>query len=205
MANTIPIIRIKYAWLLAGQASVVMNEKYGDGTSLRSDEEYEQIAEKYNQWWSPNSTEILHGICDILNLEFRQSIIDIYIAPWFRPISDPMVIGPAFRSKDYLVITIAHELIHRLITDNNTLQYDHKFLDEWRQAYGDEHMKNTLIHIPVHAVLKSLYLDVLNRPDLLELDIHSVDENPPYKAAWKYVNENDYKEIIAKIISPKSK
>ena len=46
MAKTIPEIRINYSWLLAGQASEVMNEKYGDGTPLRTFEEYEAIAEK---------------------------------------------------------------------------------------------------------------------------------------------------------------
>ena len=31
----IPTVRIKYAWLLADTASVVMNEKWGDGTPLQ--------------------------------------------------------------------------------------------------------------------------------------------------------------------------
>jgi len=196
MTNTIPEIRIKYAWLLAGETAEIMNEKYGDGTPLRPFEEYEAIATKYNTWWAPHSSKILYGICDILDLEFRQNIIDINIAPWFNPISDPMVIGPAFQSEDALVNTLTHELIHRLITDNNSIDYDHDFLKDWKELFGSDHKFNTLVHIPVHAVMKKLYLDVIDRPDLLKFDIEDLSTNLPYADAWKYVNKHEYNEII---------
>lgn len=199
MKKSIPQIRIKYAWLLAGEASGVMNEKYGDGTPLRSYEEYEKIAETYRGWWSQCGEDILKGICDILDLEFSQNSIDIYIAPWFNPISDPMVVGPAFTSADALVNTITHELIHRLLTDNTTIAYNHDFLADWKQAFGANHEWNTLVHIPVHAVMKKLYLDVINRPDLLEFDIANTKSNPPYAKAWQYVNNEGYDEIIDKL------
>ena len=32
-------------------------------------------------------------MCGLLDLEFRQNIIDVNIAPWFYAFSDPMVIG----------------------------------------------------------------------------------------------------------------
>jgi len=204
MAKNIPEIRIKYAWLLAGEASVVMNEKYGDGTPLAGFEVYEQIVIKYNAWWSPHSTKILNGLCGILGLEFRQNIIDINVAPWFNPISDPMVIGPAFRSEDALVNTIAHELIHRLITDNTVVDYDHDFLADWSQLFGNNHDWNTLVHIPVHAVMKRLYLDVIDRPDLLAFDVEDTKNNIPYANAWNYVNSNDYLKIIDSLSVSKS-
>jgi hypothetical protein len=204
MAKTIPEIRIKYAWLLAGEASVVMNEKYGDGTPLRSHEEYEEIVEKYRTWWQQHNDKVLHGLCDIVNLEFRQNIIDINVAPWFSPISDPMVIGPAFKSEDALVNTITHELIHRLITDNTSVKYDHDFLADWRKLFGESHEWNTLVHIPVHAVMKKLYLDVIDRPDLLKLDIEDLKANPPYAAAWAYVEDGDYAGIVNSLSISKS-
>jgi len=196
MTKIIPKVRIKYAWLLAGEASVVMNEKYGDGTPLMTYEHFDAIAKKYEAWWRPHNDKILHGICDILGLQFRQNIIDINVAPWFNPISDPMVIGPAFQSEDALVNTIAHELIHRLLTDNTSVPYDHDLLADWRKLFGDKHDWNTLVHIPVHAVMKKLYLDVINRPDLLALDIEVTKNNPPYAAAWAYVQKGDCIDII---------
>ena len=196
MSETIPTVRIKYAWLLAGEASVVMNEKYGDGTPLRIYEEYDEIAKKYESWWRAHNDKILNGLCSVLNLEFRQNIIDIHVAPWFNPISDPMVIGPAFKSENELVNTITHELTHRLLTDNTSVPYQHDFFKDWRALFGDEHEWNALVHIPVHAVMKKLYLDVTQRPDLLELDMEITKDNQPYAAAWAYVNNGNYAKII---------
>lgn len=199
MASNIPDIRIKYAWLLAGEASAVMHEKYGEGKPLAPFEHFQGVADKYHAWWSPHSHDILHGICDILDLEFRQNIIDVYVAPWFRPISDPLVIGPAFRSQDSLVNTITHELIHRLLTDNTVVPYGHNFVESWEGLFGNDHTKSALVHIPVHAVMKKLYLDVINRPELFELDMNETLDNIPYVSAWKYVNGNDYSEIVASL------
>jgi len=199
MAKQIPLVRIKYAWLLSGSASVIMNEKYGDGTPLGTSNEYVKIAQKYEEWWRPFNDRILNGICDILNLEFSQNIIDVYMAPWFSPISDPMVIPPIYRSPDMLINTVTHELIHRLLTDNTSVAYGHNFVSDWKALFGDHHEWKTIVHIPVHAVMKKLYLDVLNRPDLLALDIEKVEKNKPYRDAWTYVNTNDYVAIIDKL------
>lgn len=204
MPKIIPEIRIKYAWLLADVASVVLNEKYGDGTPLRSHDEYKKVADTYRTWWRPHNDTIVRGLCDILDLEYRQNIIDINVAPWFNAISDPMVIGPAFTSEEILVNTITHELIHRLLTDNTSVQYDHDFLTDWKKLFGDDHDWNTLIHIPVHAVMKKLYLDVIDRPDLLKLDIEVVKDNPPYAAAWTYVENADYSAIVDSLSISKS-
>ncbi len=199
MNATIPEVRIKYAWLLSNAASVVMNEAWGDGTPLRSYNEYVKIAEKYREWWAPHNDVIMHGMCDMLGLQFRQNIIDVNVAPWFTPISDPMVIGPAFQTQNDLVNTLTHELLHRLLTDNTSYDYEHNFVQDWKEMFGTNHAKNMLIHIPIHACMKKLYLDILDRPDLLALDIKTVERNPPYANAWKYVNEHDYNKIIAKL------
>lgn len=196
----IPQVRIKYAWLLANMASVVMNEKWGDGTPLHSFNYYENIAAKYEKWWRPNNDQVLEGICEILNLEFRQNIIDVNVAPWFSPISDPMTIGPAFKTVDDLVNTLTHEMLHRLITDNTTYPYDYDFLSQWREMFGDEHTQDTLVHIPVHAAMEALYTK-LGRADLLELDLVQTRKYEAYKDAWLYVKKVGYKEIVRKLTS----
>lgn len=194
----IPQVRIKYAWLLANIASVVMNEKWGDGTPLRSFKQYEEIAARYEKWWRPYNDRILENICEILGLEFRQNIIDVNVAPWFSPISDPMTIGPAFKTADDLVNTLAHEMLHRLITDNTIYPYDYDFLSQWSEMFGDNHAQNTLIHIPVHAAMEALYVK-LGRADLLELDLKQTKQYKEYKDAWTYVKRVGYKEIIDKL------
>lgn len=205
MPQAIPEVRIKYAWLLSDAASVVMNEKWGDGTPLRTYDEYVDIAKKYESWWRPYNTQILEGICDILKLKFRQNIIDVNVAPWFSPISDPMVVGPAFDTQDNLVNTLAHEMLHRLITDNTTYDYEFDFLTEWRGLFGSSHSQNTLIHIPVHAAMEALYTDVLNRPDLLALDIKQTAEFKAYADAWKYVKKVGYRTVVDQLLAANKK
>lgn len=203
MAKAIPEIRIKYAWLLSDTASVVLNEKWGNGQPLQSYEYYVAIADKYEQWWRPHNDAILHGICDIFDLEFRQNIIDVNVAPWFTPISDPIVIGPAFATEDAIMNTITHELLHRLLTDNTAYDYDHDFIKDWEILFDKDHSMNTLVHIPVHAGLKKLYIDVIKRPDLVSFDIQEVKEYPDYAKAWEYVESNDYQKIIEQLNNKK--
>lgn len=204
MKKNIPELRIKYAWLLADAASIVMNEKWGNGQPLLSYDEYVSIAAKYSKWWSPHNEKILSGISDIFNLEFRQNIIDVNVAPWFTPISDPMVIGPAFKTGDAVVNTITHELLHRLITDNTSTDYEHDHIKDWEELFGTNHSINTLIHIPIHAGMKKLYLDVINRSDLLKLDIKESKQYPDYAKAWQYVEENDYNKIMKQLTTSKN-
>lgn len=196
----LPQIRIKYAWLLANSASVVMNEKWGDGTPLRSSEVFEKIAAKYEKWWRPHNDQILQAMCDILQLEFRQNIIDVNVAPWFSPISDPMVVGPAFKTANEFVNTLTHEMIHRLLTDNTTYPYYYDFVSQWREMFGGEHIQNTLVHIPVHAAMEALY-NKIDRPDLLALDIEQTKQYEAYKDAWVYVKKVGYKTILDQLTS----
>lgn len=195
----IPEVRIKYAWLLSNSASVVMNEKWGDGTPLQSDKLYEKIALKYEEWWRPFNDPVLKGISKLLKLSFKQNIIDVNVAPWFTPISDPMVIGPIFKTQDDILNTLSHEMLHRLITDNTTYPYDFDFLAEWQTMFGKDHARNTLIHIPVHAVMEALYRDVLNRPDLIDLDKKQTSSYKAYKDAWVYVEKVGYKKILKQL------
>lgn len=194
-----PKIRFKYGWLVAGEASLVLNDTWGDGTPLRTQEEYFEIAKKYQGWWRPDGDTILAAMTEVLGLRFSQTEIDIYVVPWFNAISDPMIIGPAFPTRDELVNVVTHELLHRLLTENTVTDYTHDYLSDWKELFGDLEF-NTLVHIPVHAVMKKIYLDKLHRPDLLDLDKRLVQKNQPYANAWTYVDENGFEEIIHKLV-----
>lgn len=195
----IPKIRFKYGWLVAGEASHVLNDRWGDGTPLRSYEEYDAIAKKYDVWWRTDGDTILTAMTEVLNLQFHQPEIDIYVVPWFNAISDPMIIGPAFPNQDELINSVTHELLHRLLTENTVTDYTYDYISGWKELFGD-HEFNTLVHIPVHAVMKKVYLDKINRPDLLDLDKRLVKDNQPYANAWTYVDDNGYEEIISKLV-----
>lgn len=192
----IPEVRIKYGWLLARVTADALHEKYSNGEPLGTDDELIAIATKYETWWRPHNDAVLNGLCEILGLEFRQNIIDIYVSPWFSPISDPMVIHPGFESRAELLNAIAHELTHRLLTDNTSIKHDDGLMATWRQMFGDHYDAKTLAHIPVHAMLKELYLDHIDRPDLLALDIEKTKANAPYAEAWAYVQKHGYESVI---------
>ena len=139
-------------------------------------------------------------MCDLLGLSFRQNVIDVYIAPWFGAFSDPLVIG-VMREPDQFVDTLTHELIHRLLTDNSSISYEKKLFPNWQKLFGKNHSFTTIVHIPVHAVHKAIYLDILNEPERLERDKKSdIQHNAKdYIASWQYVDSDDYQIIIEKL------
>lgn len=197
MKNSIPLIRIKDAWLLRDNASVHLNELWGDGEPLRSDEEYEEIVKSYKEAWKPYEQKILHGMCELLDLEFKQNIIDVFIAPWFHAFSDPLVIGVTFKPDRFIDI-LTHELLHRLLTDNTAVPSNHLLRNDWKNLFGEEHSFVTLIHIPVHAMLKAIMLDTLQEPTRLKRDIaiQKKGGHTAYIDAWEYVQNHDYRQII---------
>ena len=196
----LPIIRVKDAWLLRENVSQHLHELWGKGSKLADDGWMEWKVTEYQKAWKPVESKILTGITETLGLSFRQNIIDVYIAPWFRAFSDPLVIG-VMLEPDEFIDTLTHELLHRLLTDNTATPHETKFLTEWQKLFGKKHSAVTVVHIPVHAVHKAIYLDVLKAPERLERDIanNKKYDAKDYVAAWEYVDKNDYKEIIRKL------
>lgn len=193
-----PEIRIKNAYLLRQNVSVHLHKLWGKGGSeLADDKRVDEIVELYRKAWVPYEKKIIHGMCDLLELEFRQNIIDVNIAPWFTAFSDPMVIGVIYEP-DRFVDVLTHELIHRLLTDNIQTLYDTEYAAEWKKLYG-ERSKNELVHIPVHAVLQTVFDDILGEPERTKRDRELCKQWPDYDAAWTYVETNGYKEIIKRL------
>jgi len=189
-----PEIRIKYAWLLTENTWQPMMDFYDKGGKLRDFEEYESIADQYRKWWQPYEKQILEAMCETLNLEFKQNIIDVHIAPFFYAFSEPLVLGVVFDTKQKLVLNLTHELVHKLLLDNTTHD-DTKTFEEWTELFGEMEFE-TLVHIPVHAMLHRIFIDILEQPELLQ---NEVLETKTYKDSWNYVQQHGYKAIIEKL------
>lgn len=183
--------------MLRDAASEPMNQLWGNGNSLRDDTEYEAITVAYRQAWMQYEQAVLAGMTSLTTLSFRQNIIDVYIAPWFSAFSDPLVIGVT-QEPDVFVDTLTHELLHRLLMDNAAIPHETLLLAEWQRLFGKNHTFNTVVHIPVHAIHKAIYLDTLKDPKRLKRDIARCTQNQAidYIAAWDYVEQHNYKEII---------
>lgn len=173
-----------------------MMDYYDKGGKLREYEEYEAIATQYENWWRPYEKRILGGMYETLGLEFKQNIIDVYVAPFFYAFSSPLVLGVKFDTQEKLVLNLTHELIHRLLMDNTTHD-DSKTADEWTKLFG-KHDFVTLVHIPIHAVLHAIFIDVIKHPEMLDEEVR---ESKAYKDSWDYVEKHGYREVIEKLKS----
>ena len=196
-----PEIRIKDAYLLRSTTSTHLHElRAKPGEKLADHDEMRKVVASYRKVWRPYQTKILTGMCKITGLQFEQNIIDVYIAPWFRAFSDPLVVGINL-PPDLFIDTLTHELLHRLLTTNTSLPFDADYIKIWQKLFGKNHTHRALVHIPVHAVHKAIYLDVLNEPARLKRDIAKMKQlgAVDYVAAWDYVEEHGYKNIIAQL------
>jgi len=196
----LPVIRIKNAWLLQEHASKHLHELWGKGKVLADNDWMNWKVGEYSKAWQPYEQKILQGMTDTLELSFCQNIIDVYIAPWFHAFSDPLVIG-VNKTPDLFIDLLTHELLHRLLTDNTSVPHDTSLRDEWSELFGYHHSSVALVHIPVHAVHKAIYLDILNEPKRLRRDVAANKKQNAidYVKAWQYVEENGYKEIIEQL------
>lgn len=191
-----PGIRIKDAWLLRQNASAHLHKLWDKKDRPLADNEHmKKKVAAYKKAWNPYEKEIIHGMCDLLELEFRQNIIDVNIAPWFGAFSDPMVIGVIYEPNRFVEV-LTHELLHRLLSDNIQTDYGTDYPKQWKKLFGEEHSFKTLVHIPVHATLQAVFDDVLHEPERTKHDKKLCEQWPDYHAAWQYVGENGYKEII---------
>lgn len=200
MKQSLPEIRIKDAWLLRENVSKHLHELWGKDKKLADDDWMKWKVSEYTKAWEPYEQKVLIGMCKTMNLAFRQNVIDVYIAPWFRAFSDPMVIG-VMQEPDVFIDTLTHELLHRLLTDNTAIPHETRLLREWQKLFGKQCSFVALVHIPVHAVHKAIYLDVLDEPKRLKRDIEKNKEHKAvdYIAAWDYVEKNGYKTIIKQL------
>ena len=201
----IPEVRIQFSWLLYDTVSITLHEKLAKpGEELPSQIQCEEWTNDYRQAWQSKQRKILTALCSELNLEFRRPVLDVDLAPWLRPISSPLLMG--FQNKpDQFVDVLTHELCHVLLTDNNIQTNRGKsetrgsMLQTWKKLFGEDHDFVTLVHIPVHACLKFVYLDILREPERLQRDIEHCNRWPAYKKAWEYIEAHDYQTIINQV------
>lgn len=200
----IPEVRIYFSSLLHENVSVHLDKQLNDGSwTMDSDEEtLREYAANYQKEWDKYHKKIVTALVEATGLEFYQDVIDVPCAHYFRAQSSPLMMS-FYYYPDQFVDVFIHELIHVLLTDNKTISLkDHNCTTEldkrWQKLFG-RHDFTTLVHIPVHALSKYIYLDVLKEPYRLDRDMKDVKNNAPYVRAWKYVNDNNYRQVVKKI------
>jgi hypothetical protein len=201
--SKLPEIRINFSWLLYDGECRHLDGVLNPGESkLARPQQYEARTQAYRKAWATYQTIILRGMTEVLDLSFYRPVIVVTVAPCFRNISAPLILNFA-PDPDRFVDVLTHELLHVLQTDNHKHQTfgPHATVDllaEWRRLFGD-HERVTLVHIPLHALHKYLYLDVLKAPERLERELstlRNVQTAGAYLEAWDYVNGRDYRGMV---------
>ncbi len=206
MPSSKPEIRIQFSFLLQDFVSANLDKFFSpDKSNLSSYDDAEKYTEKYKNAWSKYEDIIIQGLINKLGLNFYKPVIDVSLADYMLPMSQPIIIN--FRNEpDVFIDVLTHELIHVLLTDNQYFQIatsEFDLISKWKKLFGDYDF-NTLVHIPVQAIMKYVYLDILKDPIRLDRDIensNNLEGNDAYKDSWSYVMNNDYNEIIEKIKS----
>lgn len=188
-----PEVRITFQRALYRTISVPRAELYN--LELPDEETVEHVTEQYKTAWAKQETDILAGMQECFGFSFEKNIIDAHIVPKVVPMSSPVLINTRETDPQNFVDVLTHELFHVLFSENNeNTSFPEKTM---LQRYPEEDGQ-TRSHVPVHAGLKYIYLDVLNEPDRLETDIQRCKNDLPagYARAWEIVQENDYTQII---------
>lgn len=200
-----PQIRFRDSFLLIGtiyqdiEAAYMPPAAKTDERNKLSREAIGKRLDEYEKAWRPYEERIIKGVCKVLNLEFKQNVIDIYAAPFYSSFSFPMVIATKYEP-DRAIEIITHELIHVLLYDNTSSDLNlAKREDEWRELFDEVDNGVALVHVPVHAVLQAVFDDILNEPRRTQRDKEMCSNYLPYKTAWDYVDNVGYKEIINRL------
>ncbi|MGB3921963.1 MAG: hypothetical protein WBL19_01605 [Minisyncoccia bacterium] len=107
-------------------------------------EELEKRINAYKNEWKKYT--ITKDISNCLNLSFNRDVIDVYIVSGIsRASSNPIIIKSGFTPKEF-VATLAHELIHVILTNNRIK----------RIKFDEKESDTTNNHVIVFSVLKKI-------------------------------------------------
>ncbi|HVZ11156.1 MAG TPA: hypothetical protein VG941_01965, partial [Candidatus Paceibacterota bacterium] len=151
--------------------------------------------------WQKIEKKILQEISKITGLPWRESHIYIYITSnesWF---SEPLTLSIT-RDTNTLLQILVHELIHRIISENENWM---AIRNRWYKLMGkyEEEKLNARIHIPIHAIHRQIFL-VFFGQKALQSEIERMKDDPDYARAWELVERDGYKNII-RALNPKFK
>ena len=151
--------------------------------------------------WRKIEEKILKELEYVTGLKWQEADIYIYAtsgAGWF---SDPLTMS-IVEDIDFMLDTLIHELIHRILSENENWEIIKKRWSKLMDKYKKENL-NARIHVPIHAIHKHIFLKFFSQKKL-ELEIKRVKDDKDYARAWSLVEGQDYRAII-KAINPRFK
>jgi len=186
----IPKLIIDYSWPYDEVLHEAYRKRYTDKTYQKG----ERYAKRLQKEWNKISNKVFKSISKVSGLKWKEEKIRAYVVKHIRsPISFPLTLrmdAPMF----YQIENIIHELVHNIMVQNNWPNFNHRFFKKYKN-----YKFNTMIHIPVHAILKLVFLELFGEKKTAKL-IMSYERAPPeYTQAWKIVEKEGAMEIIKKL------
>lgn len=163
-----------------------------------SAEKLNENTKLFQENWDRDGKMMLQGVCDVLGLSFYRNVIPVYVVNGSpRPFGDPIIIRADFKSPDSFIDVLVHELIHVLFIDNQKKIPWSIFM----KMFPNE-SPETQNHVIVNAVLKYIYLEVLNNPERLQKDTNRSKKHgsTEYTRAWEIVEERGYRKLISQFV-----
>ncbi len=183
----VPEVRIKHGHFLDGMLRFTKKSRVPSVVRKK-------VAD-YKAVWEPHSDAILTAMIQKLECDFNQSKIDVYIVGRYNgAYSDPLVMSAGY-DLDEFVPLLAHEISHRLLTDNTM---NMPVGEIWTEMFPSE-ARIVRNHIVVFALMRYVFIDALKRPDLL--DPEYITARGHYRKAWDVVDKQGYKNILTRFKS----
>lgn len=195
------IPKITFNWSSIYQESIHLP----GGTSYDREESERTVrafVEKVSDLWRPVERRVLEHMATLTNLSWKKDEIVCYIVrlSTFGPLSDPLTIPIERRTKSgsseltvaRFLYVLVHELVHNLLNQN-----ERDLVRYWRglhQKYPKEN-PTTVVHVPVHAILKEVYGTCFGS-DALEEAIEIDLLYPSYRAAWALVEKETSAAVL---------
>ncbi len=172
---------------------IYLEQLLGKKIDERLDAELRKYPEIYSSYWSKYSVKIPKKLSEISGLAWKEASVACYLVGKHRSFSDPLSIT-TYEKEGPFLDTLTHELIHRLVHQN---QEQLPRFWNWLKQKHPEASHVTLNHVPVFAVQKALYIDVLgeNGAELQRIKSKGSIKDD-YSLAWEIVDKEGYFEII---------
>ncbi len=145
--------------------------------------------------WRKHEKSILTEIARAVNLKWQEKTIYVYISYGVGCFSDPLTLSME-NDTQFLFHTLTHELIHRILSENENVPIT---WDNWiklMRKYRTESF-TTRIHVPIHAAHNQIYLKLFGKAALSKEIEYMRKHDPEYFRSWEIVQRDGYKNILA--------
>lgn len=153
--------------------------------------------------WKKYDKRILKEIEKVAGVPWRESHIYIYTTAGVGWFSEPLTLSIT-KDIDFIFHTLTHELIHRILNENENWPKLEKGYNKLIKDFNEEELV-TSGHVPIHAIHKHIYLKLFSQRELKK-EIRFMKKNDDlYYRSWQIVENEGFENIIRKYINPKYK